>query len=161
MATVKDKYADIRAMIGRQEYDAALRAIEQLGQAQEFSPDILVLKANLILLVSSPGLYELKDAEEAYHRALELSPDNADAHLDLGYFYLNILDNPSSAQPHFLQAEQLLREAYVKAIVAVGESIAELEGSHAATEHLVREARWVAEAPDLQDALANIQGGGL
>lgn len=96
----------IDALLTQGAFDAALATIAQLPDAHQATPQILVLKAKAIQLSDAPNL-TLNDAETALTNAITADPEHVPALIQLAYFKLNVLDDPTAALPLFQAALDL------------------------------------------------------
>lgn len=89
----------IRQLAKEERYSDAIKEIDRVGLQ---SPQLLVMRAHMIEL-SSDTEYPLEEIEECYRKALSLDPNYYPALLELGYYYLNVLDDAANAEHWFRQ----------------------------------------------------------
>jgi len=136
---MNDIFAKVKELFKNKEYDKAL--IELQLVEKDFSiplpPNIYVLKGVCILLgkdINAP--LELKDAEEAYLKALEIDSEHINALLELGFFYMNVEDDAGKALSQFKKAFTLSRSQFTEAIQGYAECLNELESKEKALEFI-------------------------
>ena len=90
--------------------DVTLETIALVDEAVRTFPlsaRLLVMRGNLIELGPEDCPYCLDDALACYQRAIEINPQFAEAWEEIGYFYHNVRDDETTAQPYFREAERL------------------------------------------------------
>lgn len=75
--------------------DDILRQIDEELERRP-SAQLWILRGDAIQLSEGEG-YELEDAEESYHRAIELDPGSPDAYESLAFFVFAVKDDAQSA----------------------------------------------------------------
>lgn len=99
------EYDRIRSFIRDKDAVSALGAIEQLEQGQGRSPRSLVLKALCLQLSDNCSLEEV---ESVLGEALALDDEYVDAHIEMGWFQLVMLDDAETAKTSFAKAAVLI-----------------------------------------------------
>jgi tetratricopeptide (TPR) repeat protein len=103
---MKNLLDEIAALARDSRFDDAVAMIDGL-EAQGFtSPQLQVLKGTYLQLGAS-GKYSLDDVEEAFRRAIDLDPDSAEAHIDLGWFLCRVVEDTVQARSCFEEALRL------------------------------------------------------
>jgi tetratricopeptide (TPR) repeat protein len=82
-------------------------AIDDILEAEGPSVELLILRGQLIQLVAGTGPDELEEAFACYQEALELDPESASAHEEIGHFLDDVADDPAEALPFFRKAIEL------------------------------------------------------
>ena len=82
-------------------------ALDDMLEAQGPSAGLLILRGQLIQLVADGRPDELDEAFACYQEALELDPDSAEAHEEIGHFLDDLADDPAEAVPYFRKAIEL------------------------------------------------------
>jgi len=80
--------------------DEAVRAFPQ-------SPRLWCIRGDVIQLGPESCLHSLDDARACYQRATEIDPQFVEALESLGHFHNAVLDDETSAQSFFSEAERL------------------------------------------------------
>jgi tetratricopeptide (TPR) repeat protein len=86
-------------LAGQSEYSEALKVIEDAEALGEESVELLLMKARLLQLVDQDRT--LEEVEAALDSAISIDPKSVDALLEMGWFKLNVLDDPQEAQKAF------------------------------------------------------------
>jgi tetratricopeptide (TPR) repeat protein len=120
-----------------EEFDKALSEIAKIEQDHELAPNILVSKGDCIQL-GSGSVYVLSDAEAAYKRALEIDPEHIEAHIELGFFYLNIMNEGDKALPYFENALSLARSKITQAVEGMATCLSETKSPREALDFIER-----------------------
>jgi len=69
----------------------------------------------------------LEESHKAFTDALLIDPESIDALLELGYYHLNVQDDPQSAKPFFERVVALLQARCVEAIQGTALYLSETE----------------------------------
>jgi len=102
---VNQKLRDsINVLMQQNEYASALDVIRKAELSGEPTSELLVWEARLLQL-GDEGTPE--EVEEILRRAIKLEPGFVEAHVELGWFLLNVQDSASLAQDAFRQALKL------------------------------------------------------
>lgn len=103
------RIVDIRRKVAREggASEDDLDAIDDILEAEGPSVDLLILRGQLIQLVADDREDELEEAFACYQEALELDPDSAVAHEEMGHFLDDVVDDPGEALPFFRRAIEL------------------------------------------------------
>ena len=92
------------------DFETPLETIALVDEAvREFprSPRLWCMRGRLIQLGSESCPHSLDDALASFKRAIEIDPQFAEAWEEAAYFYHNVLDDETAAQPYFREAERL------------------------------------------------------
>ena len=84
----------------KQEFDDALRLVDGLLSTSPDCPHLLVSRGMLIQLLDHQHGPPLRDAEQAFLKALSLAPENLDALEELANFYDAVTPNLPKAQEY-------------------------------------------------------------
>jgi len=96
---------EVRALVGTNDITNALALIERIEARRGYSPRLAVLKARCLQLSEGASL---EDVETALKTALSMDDEYVDAHLEMGWFRLMVLDDAEGAKPFFTKATDLL-----------------------------------------------------
>ena len=92
--------------------DATLEAIALADESTRAFPNsakLWCMRGDLIQLGPEKNPHSLDDALTSYKRAIEIDPMFAEAWEEIGHFYHNVLDDETTAQSYFREAERLKR----------------------------------------------------
>ena len=115
---------EIKAKYETGEYEEALSLAEKTEREGLLDPEILVWKGRCLQLVDHTS-YELSDIESLFNQALDINPELIPALLELGWFYLNVLDDAAKAIDLFDRAIAVLRRQLTDAMIGKTKSLAE------------------------------------
>ena len=103
------RIVDIRQRVAREGVatEGDVDAIDDILETEGPSAELLVLRGQLIQLVADGRPDELEEAFACYQEALELDPDSAEAHEELGHFLDDVADDPAEAASFFRRAIEL------------------------------------------------------
>jgi tetratricopeptide (TPR) repeat protein len=90
--------------------DASLETVALADEAVGVfpqSPRLWCMRGCLIQLGPENCPQSLEDALASFKRAIEIDPQFAEAWEEIGYFYHNVLDDETTAQPYFREAKRL------------------------------------------------------
>ena len=121
---------DVKAEIRNKNYTMALQLMERFPESLRTS-EFYLLRGICIQLPNSTQL-GISDAEYSLRKAVELDTKNKDAKLELAYFLLNVLHDPSSAKKYFLEVLQVTREEVPAGLSSLMESSQELREMNSA-----------------------------
>jgi tetratricopeptide (TPR) repeat protein len=79
-------------------------AVDDILEAEGPNVELLLLRGQLIQLVSEGDPEELEEAFACYQEALELEPENASIHEEIGHFLDACADDPAEAVIFFKKA---------------------------------------------------------
>ncbi len=96
----------------------------------------LVDKGVAIELSSENSPCTLEDVAISYKRAIELDKNCFDAYINLGYFYLNVMDDAKTAKPYFEEVFDRLHSLLGDAVVGVAKCVGELENAEKGLSYL-------------------------
>ena len=137
---------------------ATLDLIEAALREYPHAPDLWCLRGNMIQLGDeSWDDYALDAAQDSYRRALEESPDYAEAYESLGWFFDAVEDNPSEAEPFFRRALEM--EAVPGAFAGLARVLAELGRKPEAISLLSPKNCPYADDSDVKEMLTEIEEG--
>ncbi len=106
------------------DYEGALGYLETISDQPDLPSRYFLLKGRLIQ--SSDGLkYSLEDSRNALTTALQLAPDDAEVHSELGFFYSRVIPDKVRACEHFRRAVERLRFLYAEAVAGLIETVSE------------------------------------
>lgn len=103
------RIADIRRRVA----DAGEATVDDIDEidaildAEGPSVEMLILRGQLIQLVADGGEDDLEEAFLCYQQAIELDPDSAEAHEEIGHFLDDVADEPAEAVSYFRKAIEL------------------------------------------------------
>lgn len=107
------EFADVRALVDARDIQSALALIGQIERNRGSSPRLAVLKAQCLQLSEDASL---EDVETALNAAVSMDDEYVDGYLELGWFRLMVLDDPSGAKSSFRQAAELLAKRNEEAV---------------------------------------------
>lgn len=107
----------VKELSAQGRYSDALSKIDSEESMGRHSAPLLVWKARLLQLVDDSG--SLDEVENTLERAIQLDPANAEAFLELGWFQLNVADNPSKALEFFQNATRIQVPANTDAVLGI------------------------------------------
>ncbi len=81
--------------------------VDDILEAEGPSAELLILRGQLIQLVADGRPDALEEAFACYEEALDLEPDSASAHEEIGHFLDDIADEPREAVSFFRKAIEL------------------------------------------------------
>lgn len=116
-------------------YDEAVTILEEIEKQGMLNPAILVKKGNCVLLGSGER-YSLSDVEKMYKKALSIDNKYVEALIELGYFYLNVMDDAKHAKPYFQNAIDCLRDSMTESIIGMSKCISEIDSDEKALQFL-------------------------
>lgn len=96
----------------------------------------LVDKGVAIYRSSEDTPFELHDVAKTYKKAIELDEDCFAAYINLGYFYLNVMDDAQTAKPYFERVFDMLHALLEDAVIGDARCISELENIKAGLAYL-------------------------
>lgn len=100
---IEDLLVEVRGLYQSKKYDEALSLIYTYSKKCDLSVELLVLKGRLIQL-SSGEEYALSLVIECFESALKQDKNSLDALIELGWFYMNVLDNADVGLDYFKRA---------------------------------------------------------
>jgi tetratricopeptide (TPR) repeat protein len=106
---VDPRIAEIRKRVAA-EGDAAPEDIDQIDdllEAEGPTVDLLILRGQLIQLLSDDDPEAMDEAFACYQEAVELDPSSAEANEELAHFLDDVADEPEEAEPFFRRAIEL------------------------------------------------------
>lgn len=127
---------NVISLYGERRYIEALSLLEKLEQEKILHPEVLVWKGRCMQLIDSNPPYELLLIEKAYNQALEIDAGYIPALVELGYFYLNTLDEADRAINYFSRAMALYQGQVTEAVVGMTECLSEVESRDIALDYL-------------------------
>lgn len=122
---------EIKSKYKTGEYADALSLVEKTEREGLLDPEILVWKGRCLQLVDHTS-YELSDIENMFKQALDMNPELTPALQELGWFYLNVLDDAAKAIELFDRAIAVLRHQLTDAVIGKTKSLAETSKKDAA-----------------------------
>ncbi|MBC8044471.1 MAG: hypothetical protein IAF08_13615 [Rhizobacter sp.] len=130
----------VKVLFSQRKYSEILRLTESplVVAAIEngvIHPEILVWKGRSILL-SDDTTYKLSDVEKAYRKAIHMDENCTEALIELGFYYLNIMDNAKKAEVYFSKAINIYRERNTEVAIGMADTIMETQSSPSAAKFL-------------------------
>lgn len=118
--------------------DHVRKELDRLYEIEKSRPlDVSELVAKgRCLQVSDGDEQTLREAEQTLLQAVRLDPEYVPAMLELGWYYLNVSDNPARAEPWFKKSRELLRDLMTDAVVGEARCAGELRSKSAAIDVL-------------------------
>ncbi len=112
MATVEEWREELRARVLAHPKQLSRRAdLQDLDAVLEEHPDsvgLWILRGDLIQMgEESLEDYPLEEALVSYEEARRLAPDDPEPHLEIGFYFYVIEDDPTNSVPHFRRAVEL------------------------------------------------------
>mgnify|MGYP003524950209 FL=1 len=92
------------------DYDAVVQTLRRTEEVRHLDVPELLLKGRSIQLMSAEAPNFLSEAEAAFLEVLDRDPDNADACVELGWYYDAVEDDPARALPFFERAQRILAQ---------------------------------------------------
>lgn len=142
----------IRSLCAAEQYSNALAAIAELKQAGFQDSALLVLEA-IALQMSEGDEDGLEQAKVSLLEAAALDENHPEAHLEAGYFLLNVGDDAEAATPHFDAALSTLQSLVTEAVSGMAKCLQETEGDAAAAQFLETAARRVLDPEAIKEKL--------
>ena len=103
------RITDLRRRVLR-EGEAApedIDAIDEILEAEGPTVDLLLLRGQMIQLISGVGPEELEQALASYEEALELDPSRPEPYEEIAHFMDDVADDPEEAEAFFRKAIEL------------------------------------------------------
>jgi len=142
-------------------YSDSLKILDEFVSETERSPELLVEKGRLIKLAED-SMYELEDAEECFKKALVIESMYTPALIELGWHYLNVLDNAEEAKRYFLDASSSCHDdasVYLESYKGLLDCIVETDGVNTARLNVADNERLSTE--EREYILDKLQGDGV
>jgi tetratricopeptide (TPR) repeat protein len=117
-------------------YDGALALIERMEREGLLYPEVFLWKGRCLQLGDGRHFRDISEIEQLYRRALDIDDEYVPALMELGWFYLNVMDDAGRARPFFDRAFGLLREALTEAVEGVARCLWETDTKYAAAAYL-------------------------
>lgn len=127
----------IKAEIRNKNFPLVLQLMERVPN-EERNAEYYLLRG-ICLQVSNPENFNVNDAEHSLRKAVELDPNYKDAKLELAYFLLNVLHDPSSAKKYFLEVLQATRDDIPQSLSSLMENTKELKDTYSAFANTLKE----------------------
>lgn len=127
--------SEMRRLFDSEQYEEAFRLAEKAEQSGIVNSALLVWKSRSSMLSENPTV-SLDEVESWLQQAIELDDEYLPAVLELGYFYLNVMDDPRRAMPLFERARHLATENATETLIGLAECISETDSPNAALELL-------------------------
>ena len=106
--SLKQKLANIQALIAEKAYDAALGQLEEMLVRWPGNPRLHILWATLVQLQETPA-HTLDEAKHALQAAAALDESSPAAGIELGHFLDAVEDNPQAAAKAFSETVHTAR----------------------------------------------------
>lgn len=133
---MKNLLDEMNRLYAAGKYEEALAAIDQMEAERLLHPEVLVWKGRCLQLSEGGRIKDISDVKNIYLQALAIDDEYAPALLELGWFYLNVLDDAERARPYFEKAFALLRGLLTEAVDGVARCLWETDTKHAAVTYL-------------------------
>jgi tetratricopeptide (TPR) repeat protein len=133
---MKNLLEEMKELCSEEKYDEALAVIEKIESECLLYPEVLVWKGRCLELGDGSNLNDIFDIEKVYRQALAIDDEYVPALLELGGFYLNVLDDAERARPFFEKAFGLLKGAMTEAVDGVARCLWETDTKYAAVTYL-------------------------
>jgi hypothetical protein len=121
---------DVKAEIQNRNYTKALLLMEELSEVDK-TAEFYLIRGICIQLPNKTNL-GISEAEYSLRKAVELDPNYKDAKLELAYFLLNVMHDPSSAKKYFLEVLQATRDEIPTGLSSLMETSQELKETNSA-----------------------------
>ena len=136
----------IKAEIRNKNYPLVLQLMDKVPD-QERNAEYYLLHG-ICLQVSNPENFNVNEAEHSLKKAVELDPNYKDAKLELAYFYLNVLHDPSQAKKYFLDVLKATRDDIPQSLSSLMENTKELKETYSAFANTLKEQAEIALSND-------------
>jgi tetratricopeptide (TPR) repeat protein len=149
---VLERVADLQR---REDFDGALRAIDELLAHNPHSSALLVHRA--IFLQLSPTDGPLEDVEQALQLACTFDDTNIKARLEMGHFLDAARDRPREALEQFIAASNLAAKNLKDALLGRARCLIQLDQRGAAEDVLCEAERCFPDDTDVALLRANLE----
>lgn len=106
------------------EFASAIKRLEEARDIGCDCPAALVLKARALQLLDDPG--PMSEISACLDEAIQIDPQYAPAHLEYGWFLLNVLDKPLEAEAQFRRSLEILRGQNTEAAIGIAKCLSEM-----------------------------------
>lgn len=154
---MKNEIEQIKALYREQKFKEALALIETIEKRDSVCPDIFVWKGRCIQLADENIPYQLADAEKAYQAALDIDDEYIPAIIDLGYFYLRVIDDPGRGKSFFEKAIALQKDIITESVVGMAECLSEIEAKTVALNYLTTVSDSLLDASKLEELAKELE----
>lgn len=127
---------ELDSLMEQQKFGEILNILRRIEKQRELTPVELVEKGRCIQLGPDDGEWSLKDAEEAFKKALLIEPDYLPALAELGFFYYAIKDDSAQALPFFRRAIEIGRLQLTEVAIGMAGCLEELQSQEVASDFL-------------------------
>lgn len=155
---MNESFDKIRELYDSKEYRTALSVLSEMEKHRVTHPSIFVWKSRCLQLTDSPPT-ELNEIEELLKSALEIDDQYVPALVDLGYFYLRIMDNVQLATPLFERALDICRDMNTSIVIGLTESISETQSTQNALEFLIKNEKLNIDPKKLEELRYELRQG--
>jgi tetratricopeptide (TPR) repeat protein len=110
---------------GDEQYDVALREVDDLLKSCPGNPQLLILWASLVQLQDKPT-HTLEDAKQALQRAHDLDRNAPTGVIELGHFLDNVEDDPRAASKAFAEGILSARRLLIDGLLGQARALLQL-----------------------------------
>ena len=125
------EWEEIKTKCKERRYSEVLSIIEQIESRTPLCPPLLVLRGRCMQL-DEDTVFELSAIEQAFRQALLIDEHYSPALLELGWFYLNVLDDPREAAAFFERAIATTRFALTEEVIGMAKCLSSMKTKDAA-----------------------------
>lgn len=123
---------ELDSLMEQQKFSELLNLLRRVEMHRDLTPVELVERGRCVQLAPDEGEWSLKEAEEAFKKALQIDPDYISALTEIGFFYYAIEDNSAQALPFFQRAVEISRLQLTEAAMGMAGCLEELQSQDAA-----------------------------
>jgi tetratricopeptide (TPR) repeat protein len=120
----------------QEQYDAALREVEELLQSWPGNAHLSILWASLVQLQDEPS-HSLDDVKKALQRAVELDPHSPAGAIELGHYLDAVEDNSRAASKAFAAGIASARRLLIDGLLGQAKALLQLDKREEAFKCLV------------------------
>src|SRR5438128_344282 len=123
---LKQRLSTVSRLWDEEDYDQALAEVESLLETWPGNPHLHVLKAGLVQLQEEPK-YDLDQAKESLHQAIELDKASPTASIELGHFLDNVEDDPQAAIKAYTEGIAAARHLLIDGLIGQAKAYRQLD----------------------------------
>jgi tetratricopeptide (TPR) repeat protein len=123
---LKQRLSTVSRLWDKEDYDQALAEVESLLETWPGNPHLHVLKASLVQLQEEPK-YDLDQAKESLHQAIELDRASPTASIELGHFLDNVEDDPQAAIKAYTEGIAAARHLLIDGLIGQAKAYRQLD----------------------------------
>ncbi len=123
---LKQRLSTVSRLWDKEDYDQALAEVESLLETWPGNPHLHVLKASLVQLQEEPK-YDLDEAKQALHQAIELDKASPTASIELGHFLDNVEDDPQTAIKAYSEGIAAARRLLIDGLIGQARAYRQLD----------------------------------